>query len=101
MHFDGVSLEQWIKYGSPAGRSHFTAPLHACDYEPEIKSIFPEYKKGSLPADFVSWASLRNLKANFNHQPTSNPHSLQGIYSFAEFLIREIEKAYPGALSVA
>jgi hypothetical protein len=29
----------------------------------------------------------------------SNPHSLQGIRSFAEFMLREIERAYPGKLA--
>jgi hypothetical protein len=97
LHFDGATLNAWLHYGGPTGRSHFTAPLHARDYVPEIERIFPDYKKGGLPADFVSWASLKNLKANLVHQPSaSNPHRLQGIRSFAEFLVREIEHAYPG-----
>ena len=99
LHFDGPELEAWLHYGSSAGRRHFSAPLHARDYEPEIKSIFPGYAKGGLPADFVSWASLRNLKANLGHQPSSsNPHNLLGIRRFAEFLISEIERVYPGSL---
>ena len=99
LHFDGGALAEWLQYGSPAGRRHFTAPLHARDYVPEIERIFPGYKKGGLPADFVSWASMKKLKANLEHQPASNPHNLQGIRSFAEFLIQEIERAYPGHLA--
>ena len=87
----------------PGGRSglhHFTKPLHSDGYLPEIKRIFPIYKKNDLPADFVTLASLRNLKANLAHQPSSsNPHNLAGIRSFAEFLIDQIERAYPGLLS--
>jgi len=98
LHFDGSTLQDWLRYGGPSGRQHFTAPLHACDYGPEIERIFPGYKKGSLPADFVSWDSLRNVKANLGHKPSSNPHNLQGIRSFAEFIVREIERAYPGHL---
>lgn len=99
LHFDGVALAEWLKFGGPSGRHHFTTPLHSDGYLPEIKRIFPGYKKNDLPADFVTWASLRNLKANLGHQPSSfNPHHLQGIRSFAEFLIREIERAYPGSL---
>lgn len=99
LHFNGRELAEWLQYGSPAGRRHFTAPLHARDYVPEIKRIFPGYKKAELPADFVSWAALKNLNANLRLQPKSNPHSLQGIQSFAEFLISEIERAYPGSLA--
>lgn len=99
LHFDGQELAQWLRFGGSAGQRHFTTPLHSDGYLPEIKRIFPGYAKGGLPADFVSWASLRNLKANLGHQPSSsNPHSLQGIRSFAEFLICEIERAYPGCL---
>jgi len=99
LHFDGQDLADWLQYGSPAGRRHFTAPLHARDYVQEIERIFPGYKKGGLPADFVCWASLKKLKANLEHQPASNPHNLQGIRSFAEFLIGEIDRAYPGSLA--
>jgi hypothetical protein len=102
LHFDGGELDEWLRFGGPAGQRHFTTPLHAQGYLPEIKRIFPDYAKGGLPADFVSWASLRNLKSNLTHQPSaSNPHNLQGLRSFAEFLIREIERAYPGKLDPA
>jgi hypothetical protein len=98
LHFDGDTFAEWLRFGGPAGRRHFTSPLHAEGYLPEIKRIFPGYGKGGLPADFVSWASLRNLKANLVHQPTSNPHNLPGVRSFAAFLIAQIERAYPDSL---
>lgn len=99
LHFDGQALAEWLQFGSTAGLRHFTTPLHANGYLPEIKRIFPDYAKGHLPPDFVSWPSLRNLKANLAHQPSwSNPHQLQGIRSFAEFLIQQLEQAYPGHL---
>jgi hypothetical protein len=98
LHFDGIELAEWLRFGNSG---HFNTPLHAAGYRPEIKRIFPDYGKGRLPADFVSWASLRNLKANLSHQPASNPHNLQGIRSFADFLITEIERAYPGSLDLA
>jgi hypothetical protein len=99
LHFNGGALDEWLRFGGPAGLRHFITPLHSEGYLPEIKRIFPGYGKGGLPADFVSWASLKNLKANLQHQPASNPHNLQGIRSFAEFLIGEIERAYPGHLA--
>jgi len=98
LHFDGLTLTEWLSFGGSAGFRHFITPLHSDGYLPEIKRIFPGYGKGGLPANFVSWASLKNLKANLGHQPKSNPHNLNGIRSFAEFLIGEIEHAYPGKL---
>lgn len=51
-----------------------------------------------LPAEFVSWVTLNNLKANLALQPRSNPHKVKGILSFAGFLIEQIEQFYPGKL---
>lgn len=101
LHWSGAQLEEWLRYGSVMGRNHFAAPLHARDYEPEIQRIFPGYRKGELSPDFISWASLGNLKQNLKHEPSSNPHNLHDIRSFAKFLIAEIERAYPGKLSSA
>ncbi|MEI6338582.1 MAG: hypothetical protein WCQ57_08385 [Verrucomicrobiota bacterium] len=98
LHFDGNAFQEWLHFGGSSGQNHFQTPLHSDGYLPEIKRIFPGYYKGQLPTGFVSWASLRNLKTNLGHQPTSNPHILQGIRSFAEFLIREIEIVYPGCV---
>ena len=99
LHFSGKQFAEWLSFGAPERCSHFTKPLHSEDYVREFRRIFPDYAKGGLPAGFVSWATLRNLKANLLHQPNSNPHNLQGIRSFAAFLIREIEQAYPGHLT--
>lgn len=102
LHFDGATLAEWLKFGGSSGRHHFTNPLYSDGYLPEIQRLFPGYRKNDLPADFVTWASLRNLKANLRHQPSSsNPHNIQGIGSFAEFLVLEIERVYPGSLTRA
>jgi hypothetical protein len=98
LHFDGLYLTEWLSFGGIAGSRHFMTPLHSKGYIPEFKRIFPDYSKGGLPADFVSWDSLKNLKANLGYQPKLNPHNLKGIRSFAEFLIGEIERVYPGSL---
>jgi hypothetical protein len=98
LHFDGPELAEWLRFGN---NGHFTTPLHSVSYLPEIKKIFPDYGKGSLPANFITWDALKNLKRNRFHQPTSNPSNLQGLGSFADFLITEIERAYPGSLDVA
>lgn len=95
LHSDGDQFEEWVRFGN---RGHFNTPRHQKGYLPEIKRIFPNYNKGGLPNDFISWATLKNLKRNKASQPTSNPHNLQNIKNFAGFLITEIERAYPGAL---
>ncbi|HVU16256.1 MAG TPA: hypothetical protein VHD32_05000 [Candidatus Didemnitutus sp.] len=95
LHWSDARFLAWLAFGN---RGHFATPLHAEGYLPEIKSIFSDYAKGSLPVDFVTWQSLRNLKANLVHQPESNPHGLKGLKSFGAFLVSEIERTYPGSL---
>ena len=53
LHWSGAQLAEWLRYGSPAGRNHFAAPLHSKNYEPEIERIFPGYRKGTLSPDFI------------------------------------------------
>jgi len=95
LHLDEPRLQQWLSFGN---RGHFANPLHAIDYLPEFRQIVPDYVKGSLPADFITWDSLGNLKRNRAGRPTSNPYNLQGLGSFADFVIGEIERGYPGRL---
>lgn len=95
LHSDGERFQEWLRFGA---RGHFDTPWHSDDYLPEIEKIFPDYAKGGLPADFIRWDSLRNLKRNKCRRPRSNPYNLQGLGCFADFLIGEIEGAYPGSL---
>lgn len=95
LHWDAPFLDDWIRFGN---EGHFNSPLHAEGYLPEIKRIFPGYSKASLAPDFITWDALKNVKRNRSHQPKSNPHNLQGLGSFADFLISEIERAFPGSL---
>lgn len=95
LHWNDEQFQQWLQFG---GLGHFAQPLHAVDYLPEFLKISPGYGKGALPVDFITWDSLKNLKQNKAQRPTSNPQNLQGIQSFADFLIGEIETAYPGSL---
>ena len=98
LHHDGSYLENWLNFGATSGKNHFNSPLHSNSYLPEIKRIFPNYLKGALPPDFITWKSLQTLKANIQRQPSMfNPHSLS-IKSFAEFLIKEIGDAFPAYL---
>jgi hypothetical protein len=97
LHSEGEPFQQWLRFGRSG---HFDNPRHARDYLPKIKEIFPDYGKGALAPEFITWESLKNLKRNKRQQPSSsNPHNLPGIPSFADFLIAEIERAYPGSLA--
>jgi hypothetical protein len=95
LHSDGARFQDWRRFGS---QGHFAMPLHSEDYLPEIQRIFPGHKKGDLSVDFITWDTLKNLKRNLDHQPTSNPNNLQELRGFANFLITEIENAYPYSL---
>jgi len=95
LHLDDGQFQEWLQFGR---QRHFTTPLHSQVYLPEFLKILPDYRKGDLPVEFICWNSLKNLKRNKAMRPTSNPHNLQQIRCFADFLIGEIETAYPGAL---
>jgi hypothetical protein len=95
LHSEGEPFQEWLRFGN---QGHFTTPLHSDGYLPEIQRIFPGYGKGNLPVDFTNWDSLKNLKRNRVHRPRSNPHNLQGLGCFADFLITELERAFPGSL---
>ena len=97
LHWEGDQLQEWLKFGA---QGHFTIPLHSSDYLTKTEEIFPDYKKGRLPADFISWHTLKNLKRNLIHIPKSNPGNLPGLRCFASFLIAELEHAYPGQLDL-
>lgn len=106
MHFPDEIFEAWKDEMQNAG--HFMAPLHSIDYEQPFKRIWqryvqsPEssrggaYKKGSLPEDFVSEESLKNmirhcqdviLRALFaKHAPAG---------AFPMFLADALRSAYP------
>lgn len=95
LHSDGDRFQEWLRFGHCG---HFANPLHSSGYLPEIQRIFPNYTKGNLPVDFISWDSLRNLRQNRTHQPCCNPHNFPAITNFADFVINALEEAYPGSL---
>jgi hypothetical protein len=95
LHCDGDQFDTWLAFGR---KGHFAVPWHAEGYLPEFEKSFPGYAKGQIPVDFINWRSLTNLKRHLPHQPTSNPEGVPGIRSFAEFLVCELEQAYPGSL---
>lgn len=96
LHWDSAQFQRWLQFGEQ--EHHFTQPLHSGNYLPAFLKIQSGYQKGEIPVGFITWDSLKNLKQNKAQQPQSNPQNLQGIRSFADFLIDEIGSAYPEKL---
>lgn len=85
MHLTDDRVDLW--HTACSNNGHFTSPLHAREYGPLLQSaIFPTYKKGTLPENFViDFRALQNLK---NHNAdTKIPFRSE----FADFMITEIE----------
>jgi len=97
LHFDDAHFNEWKRIFHANG--HFNTPLHETDYMPAFKTMLPAYRKGDLPAGFVSKDSLARLKKNTASQPRSNPENLRNIKNFADFLINQIETAFPTLLA--
>jgi len=93
LHLADEPFTRWLEFGR---RGHFENPLHSPDYHREFETILPGYRKAGLPPDFISWPALARIKRRLTHQPIPRSHDLGGIDKFADFLIAEIERAYPG-----
>lgn len=96
LHLADEPFSRWLEF---CRRGHFANPLHSPDYHRKFEPILPVYRKGGLPPDFITWRSLANLQRHRIHQPLPNPAPFDGIDCFADFLIAEIERAYPGRLT--
>jgi len=95
LHLPDEPFTRWLEFGR---RGHFETPLHSPDYDREFETILPGYRKGKggLPPDFITWPALARLKSRLSFQPIPRTHDLGGIDKFADFLVTEIERAYPG-----
>lgn len=92
LHFDGDLFEEWYRWGQ---EGHFGNPQPSEAGRVLINKLIPDYQKGTLPADFINKRRLMNLRTNLSRQPRSNPHGLQGVKSFAEFVIQELHRHHP------
>jgi len=97
LHCTENIIKQWKDVFESTG--HFESPLHDVDYKPHFQTLFPDYQKGRMPLDFISWESLRRLKTNLVNR-TMPPSSNDDCDDFATFLIAELENAYPDRLTL-
>ena len=97
LHCPEDHVQQWR--GVLAQTLHVTNPLNRKEHLARFQAVFPNYRKGSLPPDFISWGSLRQLKANLAHRIITPPSDDADCGDFAAFLIDALERAYPGRLN--
>jgi hypothetical protein len=96
LHLAEEPFSRWVDIGR---NGHFQCPLRSAEYLQDFAAVIPGYRKGTLPPDFISWEALANLQRHRIHQPIPNPAPFDGIGRFADFLVTEIERAYPGRLA--
>ena len=97
LHLCDADFQRWINVMSSAG--HFNHPLYNADYEVQFEGFIPGYKKGNLPPDFITVASLKNLKRHIALLPHMNLNNLSVHKTFATSLIDELEQCYPNLLN--
>lgn len=106
MHFDDAVFDAWKCEMENAG--HFMRPLHGKDYAPRFEKIWQQYllsigsrsnkpyAKGSLPEDFVTIESLKNMIQHCNDEKLEMlfaKHVPAG--AFPQFLAEGLRGAYP------
>ena len=92
LHYPPDLLQEWKSMFTDTG--HFSQPLHHKEYRNRFSAILPDYKKGSLPSQFVNAVTLGNLKRNLPGRiilPSDEPD----FQDFAGFLLDELNIAYP------
>lgn len=94
LHLDDAALQHWHTSFDPA---HVAKPLHSVDYLPLYESVIQGYRKGDLSPDFITKDSLLRLKTNLARPLVPAPAE-PGFRSFANFLIGQIDAAFPDLL---
>ena len=94
LHMDDTALQRWHTAFDPA---HVAHPLHSEDYLRLYEVILPGYRKGDLSPDFITRDSLLRLKTNLA-SPLVPASADPRFRSFAQFLIDQIDTAFPDLL---
>lgn len=93
LHADELLFEKWVHEMLSAG--HFNRPLYWEEYEPHYLNVFTAYLKNSLPVDFISVESLRNLFRHMDMLPSVDRCGLTIDKTFAGFMKKILTEAYP------
>jgi len=92
-HYPDEIVNEWMEVFNPMG--HFSHPLHGEEYLEIFRtiSVFSNYKKGSLPANFVNAQSLANLSRRIETAPLDySAFVSDDVRSFAAFLLGELKR---------
>lgn len=92
LHLDDDGFGRWIKVMTEAG--HFQSPLHWDVYKRNFEIIVPGYRKGGLPADFITLDSLGNLNRHLMQIPDINPRGLPIERTFARSMLDVVSRWY-------
>ena len=92
LHLDDAGFARWVKAMSDGG--HFSRPLHWNDYKALFELVIPGYRKGELPADFITLGSLGNLKRHLERMPEMSLNGLKVDRTFAESMLDELSRWY-------
>ena len=92
LHLNDEGFGRWVRVMSDAG--HFRKPLHWDDYRSAFEKVMPGYRKGCLPADFVTLESLGRLKRHLSQMPDMDLGGLNELRIFAESMLAEISRWY-------
>ena len=92
LHLDDDKFERWV--GALSSGGHFRSPLHWADYRLLFEEVAPGYRKGDLPADFITLDSLGNLKRHLSRIPEMDLNGLEVERTFARSLVDELSRWY-------
>ena len=88
LHLDDDRFSLWKEVMTKAG--HFQEPLHWEEYRPLYQKIVPGYHKADIPVDFITLASLGNLRRHLMQMPFVDLKGLSVGRTFADFMLAEI-----------
>jgi hypothetical protein len=95
LHMDDATVQRW--HAAFVSTGHSINPLHSEDYMPLFESVLPGYHKGDLSPDFITKESLLRLKINLANPLIPTPDDPR-FRCFAQFLVRQIDTAFPALL---
>lgn len=93
LHLDDDRFAHWLREMTTCG--HLQRPLPWSQYESHLLTILPNYRKGELPADFITPVSLGNLKRHLGQMPKVCLQNQQNEPTFARALLQELTRWYP------
>lgn len=96
LHLPDDKVSRWTDICAQSGHLH--TPLHSKDYEPHLRELFPEYKKGELPQKLTPLTEDHVRIALKHSLDPQIPFKCTFIEALAE-LIRLVRPNFPEQLT--